>query len=450
MDTHHTPKNSARPQSIGSQSVSIQSAALPRAIIDVKSITTVLFLVEQCSLEQALTNMLVVAAVCRAVAVASGQEPQLKVMGEVQLRNARHAMSENSFVQGLSSGDEAVLLTAASVQKSQMAHLIGMHALEGATLHGVVHLVEDDRSLGDRRQPRTPIRGLVQDMLKDSRDSHVGELLRLAAESECPESHDAVILACRGALITLQALSLPSFRTPARDRVAIFPTISAMISDWSKGDTIPQSCKPLLERHEEGQTIAQSLWAGAQEIAPGVFQLVACPPEETDNFFRRYLSRSYEADAWASYVLERGRDAPATSLSYDEALAFQRRRAVGESSEELPREVSKLMEQRRDPSSMDIALAEMRDRDPDHTLAALLKRAEYRPDPDGVRFTVLKAFSDDLYSEMVARNIPVIEHDALGVCGLAKGSARPFMISFQGQYLEEFLQMVHGLREKWE
>ena len=144
-------------------------------------------------------------------------------------------------------------------------------------------------------------------------------------------------------------------------------------------------------------------------------------------------------------MLERGRDAPATSLSYDEALAFQRRRAVGESSEELLREVSKLMEQRRDPSSMDIALAEMRDRDPDHTLDALLKRAEYRPDPDGVRFTVLKAASEDLYSEMVARNIPVIEHDALWLCDLKVGSARPFMISFQGQYLNDFLQLVSDL-----
>jgi hypothetical protein len=47
-------------------------------------------------------------------------------MGEVQLRNAKHAMSENSFVQGLSSGDEAVLLTAASIQKRRIVFFGGI------------------------------------------------------------------------------------------------------------------------------------------------------------------------------------------------------------------------------------------------------------------------------------------------------------------------------------
>jgi hypothetical protein len=129
-------------------------------------------------------------------------------------------------------------------------------------------------------------------------------------------------------------------------------------------------------------------------------------------------------------------------------LGFQRRLGVGESPEDILREVDELMQERNDRScAVDIALGESRGRDPRDTLDTILDRAQYRPDPDAVRFRVLKASCRDLYARMVEGNLPIIAHDAVWICDVANGSSRPFEVSFQGQYLSAFLEMAQQSEE---
>jgi hypothetical protein len=404
----------------------------------------VLFILEHGPLERSLTNLLSTAALCRGISCESGIAPKLKIMGEAPFWNSLHGMCENSFTKGISCGDHALLVTSASLYKRQMAQLIGAYALEGAMLDGFPHLVDDETKLGERQDPQAPIRGFVEAVLGGQRDPHVRELLRLAAESERAETSDATILACRGALATLQTLSIPLPRRRDHDRLEINPALHNMIREWSEGALIPRSCQSLIQRHDDAADIARSIWSGADEIAPGVFQLIEYPYEETDDVIRDQLKELYMSDPRARYVLERGTDSPSTSLSYAEALEFERRLLAHADPQEILEEVESLMRERNDTScSVDIAMGEIRDREPQHTLETILERAKYIPDPGGVQYTVFKS-PEDLFERMRAREIPIISHSTLWMHDLKTGSARPFMLSFQGQYLQAFLSLIES------
>ena len=425
------------------QPTRFHGVTLPAASLEIRNLDTVLFLLEHGPFERGLTNLLAASAVCRAIMNERGSAPRLKVMGETQLWNSFHGVAENSFAQGIFPGDHALLLTAASLYKRQMAQLIGTYALEGATLDGFPHLVNDDTKLGLRKDPQTPIRGFVEAILKDSRDPHVRELLRLAAESERLDTKDPSVLACRGALATLQTLSLSFLRRREQEHVEVIPTLANMIREWSCGAKVPLCTQSLVQRHDDAADIAQSIWSGASEIAPGVFQLIEYPYEETDDVIRDRLKDLYTEDPRALYVLERGSDAPATSLSYAEALEFERRLSLEEEPQEILKEVEDLMHQRQDRScSVDIAMGEIRDRDPRQTLETIIDRAKYIPDPNGVQYTVYKCPDLDLYAMMRRAELPFISHNTLWVHDLESGSSRPFMVSFQGRYLDAFLRMI--------
>jgi hypothetical protein len=206
---------------------------------------------------------------------------------------------------------------------------------------------------------------------------------------------------------------------------------------------MPLLCLSLEEQHAEAEGIASSIWSGADEIAPGVFQLIEFPYDETDEVVRERLRDIYTKDPRARYVVERGADRPSTSLSYEEALAFERRLGAGESPAELLREVESIFEKRNDRScSVDLVMAEMRDRDPKDTLETILARAQYIPDPDEVRYTILKCPERDWMRTLQQFGIPLITHNSLWIVDMKEGSARPSRISFQGQYLSRFLAMV--------
>lgn len=418
---------------------------MPATSLEIRGIDTVLFLLEHGPLEKSLTNLLATAAVCRAIANESGSSPRLKVMGETQLWNSLHGVTENSFAQGISSGDHALLLTAASLYKRQMAQLIGTYAIEGATLDGFPDLVDDETKIGEREDPRTPIREFVSAILKNSRDAHVGELLRLAGESEKPDTKDPAVLANRSALATLQTLGIALLRRQEQERVEVIPMLTNMIWEWSFGATVPRCSQSLVERHNDASEIARSIWSGAKEISPGIFQLIEYPYDETDDVIRDRLKEIYMGDSRARCVLERGSDPPATSLSYAEAIDFERRLEAGGEPHDILQEVEALMQQRDDRScAVDIAMGEIRDRDPRQTLETILSRAQYIPDPDGVQYTVFKAPDVDLYSLMQKHEIPFISHNTLWVHDFKSGSSRPFMVSFQGRYLDAFLKMLEA------
>ena len=432
-----------RDPAFSSQPTRFHGVRLPASQVDLREVNTILFLLEHGPLEQTLPNLLSTAAVSRAIELQRGSPIQVKVMGETQFWNSLHGVTENHFEQGISPGDHALLLTAASIYKRQMARLVGSYALASATLDGFPTLVDDDVKLGERKDSRSPIRPLVEALVRDSQDPHVRELLRLAAESEALTSQDPTVLACRGALETLQTLSIPFRRRRQEDRPEIIPTLTTMIREWIGGATLPTVCHSFIERHDDAADIAQSIWSSAQEIAPGVFQLIEYPFEETDDVIQDRLKEIYTKDVQARYVLERGTDSPATSLSLKEAVDLTQRLGAGEDPKELLSEVEALMHERQDTScAVDIAMAELRDRDPKDTLEKILERAHYIPDPCGVNYTVFKSPDIDLFDLMQRHNIPIIGHDTLWLHDLKTETARPFMISFQGQYLQSFLSMI--------
>lgn len=428
---------------VSQQSTRFQGVPLPASRLDISEITTVLFLVEHGALEKTLSNLLSAAALCRAIAVTRGAPPTVKVMGENQLWNSSQGMGENSFTSDISPGDHALLVTAASLYRRQMAQLVGAFALNGATFDGFPHLVDDDVKLGCRNDPHTPIREFISTVTRDVGDSHVRELLRLAATSEVEEGNDPVVTELRAALSTLQTSSLHWNRRGPVARPEIIPSLQRMIAEWSDGAVVPSLCHSFVERHDEAEEIGRSIWAGAEEIAPGVFQLIEFPYEETDEVVRARLRDIYAKDARARYVVERGVDRPTTSLSYGEALEFERRLGAGESANDLLEEIEALFEKRHDRScSVDLAMAEMRDRDPNDTLEVILLKAQYIPDPEGVRYSLLKYPEGDCVKTLTQHQIPIITHNTLWLVDLKSGNSRPATISFQGQYLERFFAMV--------
>ncbi len=425
------------------QPTRFQGVSLPPSRLDIREVTTVLFLVEHGALEKTLSNLLSAAALYRAITVERGAPPTFKIMGENQLWNSLQGMGENSFTQGVMAVDHALFVTAASLYRLQMAQLAGAFAIAGATFDGFPHLVDDDVKLGCRNDPQTPIREFVSTVTRDVRDPHVRELLRLAAASEVEGENDPVVKELRAALSTLQTTSLPWNRKGRVARPEVMPSLQQMIAEWSDGAVVPSLCHSFVERHDEAEEIACAMWAGAEEIAPGVFQLIEFPYEETDEVVQVRLREIYGRDARARYVLERGVDRPTTSLSYGEALELERRLGAGESAKDLLEEVEALFAQRHDRScSVDLAMAELRDREPNDTLELILRKAQYIPDPEGVRYSLLKYPEGDCVKTLREHQIPIITHNTLWLVDLKSGSSRPVTISFQGQYLERFFAMV--------
>lgn len=425
------------------QPTRFEGVRLPVSHIELREISTVLFLLEHTSLEKTLPNLLATAALCRAIGLERGSVPTLKVMGENQLWNSLQGFGENLFVENIQGDDHALLVTAASLYRRQMAHLIGTFALAGATFDGFPHLVDDDVPLGRRDDPRRSIRTFVSTVTRGVSDPHVRELLRLAAVSEDKDPKDPVVVQARAALSTLQTTSFPFFRKRAVQRPEVIPSVHNMIVEWRDGAMIPSLCRSLREQHEEAHEIAQSIWSGAQEIAPGVFQLIEFPYDETDEVVRERLRDLYTQDKRARYVVEKGADRPATSLSYSEAIGFLGRLGAGASAEDILREVVAIFDKRQDRScAVDLTMAELRDRDPRNTLETILTRAQYIPDPNGERYTIFKHPEGDLLALLGRYEIPLITHNALWIVDLKEGRARPSQISFQGQYLPRFLAMV--------
>ncbi len=375
-------------------------------------------------------------------------------MAENQLWNSLQGFGPNLFVQNIRPGDHALLVTAASLYRRQMAHLIGTFALAGATFDGYPDLVDDDVPLGRRDDPRVSIHMFVSTVTGKVSDPHVRELLRLAAASEDEaRKEDLVVEQVKGALATLQATSSPFMRKRDVERPEILPSIQDMIVEWCNGATIPSLCRSLIEQHDEADEIAQSIWSGAEEIAPGVFQLFECPHDETDEIVRDRLRDLYTKDTRARYVVEKGIDRPATSLSYGEAIAFEGRLGAGESPEELLREVVAIFEKRNDQScSVDLAMAEMRDRDPRDTLEMILTRAQYIPDLNGERYTLLKYPEGEVMAHLSSYEIPLITHNSLWVLDLLsvpglphKESRKLAFLSVPGLPHKETRKLAHEL-----
>ena len=255
MEPAHSPN-------VPQQPTRFQGVSLPPSRLDIREVTTVLFLVENGALEKALSNLLSAAALYRAITVVRGAPPTFKIMGENQLLNSLQGMGENSFMHGVMAGDHALFVTSASLYRRQMAQLAGAFAIAGAIFDGFPHLVDDDVKVGCRRDPQTPIREFVCTVTRDVREPHVRELLRLAAASEVDGENDPVVTELRAALSTLQTTSLPWNRKGPVARPEIMPSLQQMVAEWSDGAVVPSLCHSFVERYDEAVEIARSTWGG--------------------------------------------------------------------------------------------------------------------------------------------------------------------------------------------
>ena len=435
-----------------SQPSRFQGMALPAASISLKEIDTLLVLIEHGPLPHSLSNLFAIAAVRRAIEVERGSPPVMKMMSETQLSNSLQGFGEAHFLSHIQPSSHAFLLTAASLYKRQMAQIVGQYSIAGAMLDGFPHLVDDDVPIGRRDDPRRPLHLFVEGVVRDCKDPHVRELLRLSKASAAGHE-EPVIKDCAAALETLQVVSFPFFRRGNKERPEIIPTLHTMILEWASGVTVPSICASFVEQHNESKEIAQSLWKGATKIAPGVFVMIGFPYEETDEVIRKILHRTFMEDREAKVVLEKREDRPASALSYKEAIAFERRLGSGEAAEEILKEVRELLQERGDTSSLiPIELGEMRERDPKDILEPLLSNSQYITDDSGFCYIIEKpAPSAALCSLMESYQIPLIKHNTVWACDIQNGTATPMTISFQARHLERFLLMVQEAPEDfWE
>ena len=86
----------------------------------------------------------------------------------------------------------------------------------------------------------------------------------------------------------------------------------------------------------------RAIWEGAEDLVPGVCQLIEFPYEETDEVVSERLRDLSTKDARARYVVEQG-DRSTTSLTYREAMEFGRRLEAGEPPADLTRDLVPLL-----------------------------------------------------------------------------------------------------------
>ena len=424
----------------------LEALRAPEAGLELKRVDTVLFLLERGPLQRSLANIITCAAVHRAVTVERGAPPELKVLQENVFCNSFHGFGKNTFVENIARGSHALLLTGATLYNREMASLVGAYALKGATLEGFPSLVDDEVPIGLKEDPEIEILSYVQRALLVYDDKIVRSLVRKASLVATPGKH-AELASILGALDTLQVLGIPRFRRTQEQAPPLDASVFTMIEEWSQGREVPSNIIPLIERHREAKEIAESIWQGSTLLADGVHELLGIPVAEMDEVVRRVLGTIFEADRSAKVVLEKNRDLPANKLRYDEAIAFERRLGAGESASVLLSEVEEILSRRNDSSALlTIGLDKDREREPEDTLEKILKPAQYIPDPSGYCYTMLKGPQEEAFFERLQRvGFPLITHNALWLCDVKKGSARPSPFSFQVKDLQMFLAIIDPL-----
>lgn len=399
------------------------------------------FVLEHGPLAQTIPNILTLAAVFRAITIARGTEPLLQIVGEIQLSNKLNQNGGLSELLKDSNQNTILLLTAASYYRSQYANLYGQYYVAGARLIDNIDIVNDNIKLGERRDPHRPILEFLQQSLRVQDDSIISDLLDLSEAASTSKQNFRLEKYAR-ALETLEVETRP-FPISKKKSIELIPGLLTLIRELARGDKESELLRKLDDKHLEANQMAERLWSNAKEISQGVFLIEAVRFDEQDSLVSHCLKNIYTKDERVNYLLEHDHDRPANAVRYDESINFSRRLELGESAEDLLKEVVSLLELRKDRGTlMDIALAESREREAISTLETILEKALYLPDPNG-KHHILKYPQDlDLYDKMREAQIPLIVHNALWICDLRHGTARPFSIEFQNKELEKFLSSV--------
>lgn len=434
------------PSRHGPQHFRFESLRVPEASLDLKRVDTLLFLLERGSLQKTLGNIMTCAAVHRAITVERGSPPVLKVLQENAFLNSYHGFGKNIFIENISPGSHALLLTGATLYNRHMASLVGAYALKRATLEGFPSLVDDEVPVGLREDPEIAILSYVRRAL-DAYDDEIVRMLVSKASLVATSYSDEQLTSIRAGVDTLQVLGLPSFRHRQEKLPSLDASVFSMIDEWSQGREIPSNIAPLIQRHREAKEIAESIWQVSAWITEGVRELIGMPVAEMDEVVRRVLGEIFRTDDSAKVVLERNRDLPASKLRYDEALAFERRLAAGGAAGEILSEVEEILRRRRDSSALlTIELDRDREREPQDTLERILKNAQYIPDPSGSYYTMLKGPEEEgFYARLQQVGFPLITHNAIWLCDMKTGQARPTPLSFQVKDLPLFLALIDSL-----
>jgi hypothetical protein len=216
-----------------------------------------------------------------------------------------------------------------------------------------------------------------------------------------------------------------------------------MITSWSKGVDIPEICSELAEQYDASREIAHNVWAGAEELQPGVFKLVGFPTAEQDDLVRQLLREIIENDTRARYVVELYPDRAPTFIRYHETIAFKQRASAGESAEDILQDVQNLLRERNDTGNLaQLALQEMREYEPSEMLEWILSQSEYIPDPEGHYVVVKQPPEDELYPAMVRAGIPIIRHATMWMVNPSTLDARPFVIVVKAQELPALMHLM--------
>jgi hypothetical protein len=395
------------------------------------------FVLETGPITESITNILCIAAVFRAIAIKQGAEPELKILTESQLWNRLNGNGGLFDFLEDARQQTVLLLSAASIYRSQYANLYGQYYLEAVTLIDNLEIVSDEIKLGQRQDTHKPIIDFIGEQLAADSDSTVQELKKLAEFASKSISEPRLEQLSH----VLETLDIESCPWPIHKPKALelIPSIESLIKDLARGIKELELVKALESKYDDAQKMAAEIWSRADEIAPTVFVMEGIPYSEQDRLVTECLKKIYLNDIRAKFVLEHSSDPSANLLRYDEALQYSRRLSVGEEAQELLDEIKSILEKRGDKGTMlDICLAEDRDRDATDILEPILEKAQYIRDPDG-KYEILKSPLDDMYAELQRLCIPLVTHSALWMVDLKNGKSRPFGLYFQAKQLQRFL-----------
>lgn len=415
--------------------------SLPSLRADLRTVTSLLFVLDRGHYADKISNLLTVAALYRAISLERRGEPTLQVFGEVQLTNWARGFGSADFFNHLLPGNTTLLVTSISMYRREFAQLTGTYQMNDSVLLGKPHLVPDSVPHGKREDLLPPLFPLIRPLITFPGDNILQELL---AYAECPTKLDPSFRKnLSQSLATLQRRSGILSFTEALPSVDANAVLQELIVDLASGSKHPTVFSTFGAEYKDAHLVAKSIWSDAREIAPGIFQLESPPSRERDSLIRSCLRDLYQSDPEAQYVFERADDGAANALTPEESASFSQRLRLGESPTEVLEEVKRLLADRGDTGAgVQIALGEDRGRDPQSIIKPILRDARYIPDPDGC-LTVLKyPESSDIEKLLDQIGVPMINHRTFWLNDLQTGRAKRMTISFQAQHLPAVLRAL--------
>ena len=421
----------------------LSDTRLPSAKVELAQVNTILFIVPQGRLEQALPNVMAVAAIHRAVTLERGSAPALKLLGATQLTNWCNGQTTLSYFDSLRPHETTLLLAPSAMSRRKFAVLAGTYLVNDAVLAGKPGLIPDSTPLGQHPLTAASLAPLAQTLAGSKTDPTVQDLLN-KARGTWPSPADAALqVSLQSALSALQTKTGLWALRERREPIDPNKVLEHLIVELSAGSQALQFVQEYGAEYSDALAVASSIWAEAQELRPGVFQLHGPPPKEWDALVRRCLIDLYSSDDRAHFIIEKNPDRGPTALSCKEATAFLERIRFGEPPSDILAEVEEILHARGDTATyLQIELARDRDRSPLSILEPILNRSQYVPDADGVFTLVKHPEQSNLADALTACGVTMVDHLTMWLVDPKTGHAQRTTIAFQASQLERFLNFA--------